>query len=189
MHNSGGVLLCPVQGKSAPGKSDNNQRLAEGRCRFQQVLLQAGQVQIRLIAAAVLVAGIALLALDRGIQPDYGHDHIGGSADRLCLADAVIGLRQTAGAVLIQVAALRIQHAGVRADGVLNPFQHGDIARGCTLIVADQCGAAVGVGSDYGKGLLLAGFKGKMPSFFSSTGHFSDTARFRAAISGLSTTE
>ena len=157
MHNSGGVLLCPVQGKSAPGKSDNNQWLAKGRCRFQQMLLQAGQAQIRLIAAAVLVAGIALLALDRGIQPDYGHDHIGGSADRLCLADAVIGLRQTACAVLIQVAALRIQHAGVRADGVLDPFQHRDITRGRALIVADQCGAAVGVGSDYGKGLLFCG--------------------------------
>ena len=59
---------------------------------MQHLFLKARKLQIQLVAARVLIAGISLFALQTGIQADAADDNITMLADSLYLGNPVVDL-------------------------------------------------------------------------------------------------
>ena len=115
----------------------------------------AGELQVRLIAAGELVALVALLTLKAGIQTKDCNDDIALLADALDLAHQLIGLGQAVDVVGVEVAALRVADFHIVAEIIFNALQHGGVAGGSALIVAQQRLAIVGIGADDADGVQL----------------------------------
>ena len=86
------VLICIVDSQCTAAQQNQNNRLAALNAGFQDFLLMAGELQVRLVAAGELVALVALLTLKAGIQTKDCNDDIALLADALDLAHQLVGL-------------------------------------------------------------------------------------------------
>lgn len=76
MHHGGALSWRSRQIDRAAAQIQHYHRLAASEDFFHQVILQPRQLQIRLVAAAVAVKGVALFPFDGGVQPDAQHHDI-----------------------------------------------------------------------------------------------------------------
>lgn len=84
------VLICIVDSQCTAAQQNQNNRLAALNTGFQDFLLMAGELQVRLVAAGELVALVALLTLKAGIQTKDCNDDIALLADALDLAHQLV---------------------------------------------------------------------------------------------------
>ena len=76
------VVVGPGEIERAAGEDRQHRRLAEGDDLLQQRVLQAGEPEVGLVAGRLRVAGVALLALDVGREPQAEHDGVGARRRR-----------------------------------------------------------------------------------------------------------
>ena len=142
------VLICIVDSQCTAAQQNQNNRLAALNTGFQDFLLMARELQVRLVAAGELVALVALLTFKAGIQTEDCDNDIALLADALDLAHQLVGLGQAVDVVGVEVAALRVADFHIVAEVIFNALQHGGVAGGGALVVAQQRLAAVGIGAD-----------------------------------------
>lgn len=101
----------PAARRTSPQRSPSfrrkhdNKRLAELLQLPEENTLALRQAQVGLVTGAELVAGVALLALEGRVKTYTGYDHVGALRHGKRLGIQVAGLRETLGAVLVEVAA------------------------------------------------------------------------------------
>ena len=161
LHDGAAVRLRKVHRQGRAGGEDEDRGLAHGHDLFQQLLLQARQVQVRLVARAVLVGGVALLALDAGVKAQAQHDDVRLPRHGDGLAQAVARQRKALRAVAVERAALGIEHAGLAVADAVDALQDGDVFGGRAVVVALEHLLAVGVGADDRDGGELVDIQGQ----------------------------
>ena len=126
--------------------ADNDKRFACAFEQFQQFALAFGQHKVGFVARGILVARVALFALDSRVKTHAGDDDIGvfRSGERLGISVAhKANLRDS---VLIEMTALGEDDAP--CEPVLNAFQQSDVSVGFRRIVALKGDSAVRLGTD-----------------------------------------
>ena len=123
--------------------------LPGGNHRVDQAPLAIRKLQADFVARGEGVAGIALFALNRCVQPNAQEHGV-----RVCragrrLRQPVVRQGEGLNPVLVKMAPLRVQNAhALRRTGLADAFEEGHIPRGCPVVVALERQNAVRVGPD-----------------------------------------
>ena len=107
-----GVAVLHVQRAAAGQKHHHG--LAGGDDRVQQSALACGQLQRFLVAGGICVAGVALLALDRGIQTQHENRRVAHLGGLHGFGDAIVRRGQRFAVLPVQMRTLGVVHAHVR---------------------------------------------------------------------------
>ncbi len=98
------MLIRPAHRQCASGKKHQHHRLTAGTGNLKNLLLSAGQVQIGLIPAGILIALIPLFSFQARIQPKAQNDHITCLAHRFDFRIPVLSHTEIADLLPVQMA-------------------------------------------------------------------------------------